>query len=314
MSVEAAGAPSLTGRVSIVTGATGGIGSVLATELARLGSTVVIVCRAPAAGERLRQQIAAETGMDRAEVIAGDLSSPAGLRHVAGEFAARHDRLHLLVNNAGAHYRKRLVNADGIEMHVAVDYLAGFGLTTLLLDQLRAGAPSRVVNVVSDAMNDARPVTTHGRPRPVTLDPSQLDDLRQVNGAAGFAPFEAYARAKLLTTMSGYLLASQLHGTGVTVNAVHPGITATGIVDDIVHPLMKPFLGLIKRSLLTPGQGAAPVLRLAIAPELAGVTGRYFVRDNEQASPEISYDRDLQQRLWVTSRALTIDEIAESAS
>jgi NAD(P)-dependent dehydrogenase (short-subunit alcohol dehydrogenase family) len=299
----ATGAADLTGRVSVVTGATGGIGQVIAAGLARLGSTVVIVCRDHSAGERLRQQIAAGAGADRAEVIVADLSSRPGLRHVAGEIAGRHDRLHLLVNNAGAHYRKRLLNDDGIEMHVAVDFLAGFGLTLLLLGHLRNGAPSRVVNVVSDAMNDARQVTTHGRPRPVTLDPGELDDLRKVNGAAGFAPFEAYARAKLLTTMSGYLLASQLQGTGVTVNAVHPGLTATGIVDDIAHPLMRPFLGLIKRSLLTPEQGAAPVLRLAVAPELAGVTGRYFVRDDEQRSPEISYDRGLQQRLWAASHA-----------
>ena len=297
------GAVNLTGRVSMVTGATGGLGRVIATELARLGATVVIVCRDGDAGERLRRQIAAEAGADRAEVIAGDLSSRVDLRRVAGEFTARHDSLHVLVNNAGAHYRKRLVNADGIEMHVAVDYLAGFGLTHQLLDQLHNGAPSRVVNVVSDAMNDARPVTTRGRPRPVTLDPGELQDLRNVNGAAGYAPFEAYARAKLLTTMSGYLLAGQLHDTGITVSAVHPGLTATGIVDDIVHPLMKPFLGLIKRSLLTPEQGAAPVLRLATAPELAGVTGRYYVRDAEQSTPEISYDRDLQQQVWAASRA-----------
>jgi NAD(P)-dependent dehydrogenase (short-subunit alcohol dehydrogenase family) len=188
-------------------------------------------------------------------------------------------------------------------MHVAVDHLAGFGLTVALLGQLRAGAPSRVVNVVSDSMNDARQLTTHGRPRPVTLDPAELDDLRQVNGTAGFAPFEAYARAKLLTTMSGYVLADQLREAGVTLNAVHPGITATGIVDDIIHPLMKPFLGLIKRSLLTPEQGAEPVLRLATAPELAGVTGRYFVRDTEQRSPDVSYDHDLQQRVWAASQA-----------
>jgi NAD(P)-dependent dehydrogenase (short-subunit alcohol dehydrogenase family) len=294
-------AVSLSGRVSLVSGATGGLGQVIATELARRGSTVVIVSRSGGDGEQLRRQIAAEVGADRVEVLAGDLSSRADLRRVAGEFTARHDRLHLLVNNAGAHFRKRLVNADGIEMHVAVDHLAGFGLTTSLLEQLRAGAPSRVVNVVSDAMNDARTVTTRGTPRPVTLDPGELDDLRRVNGASGFVPFEAYARAKLLTTMTGYLLASQLSETGVTVNAVHPGITATKIVDDIVPPLMKPFLGLIKRSLLTPAAGAAAILHLATAPELAGATGRYFVRDTEQRTPAVSYDPDLQQRVWAAS-------------
>jgi NAD(P)-dependent dehydrogenase (short-subunit alcohol dehydrogenase family) len=99
---------------------------------------------------------------------------------------------------------------------------------------------------------------------------------------------------------------------GVTVNAVHPGITATGIVDDIVSPLMKPFLGLIKRSLLTPQQGAAPVLRLATAPELAGVTGRYFVRDAEHRSPAVSYDRDLQQRVWAASHACVVIPVSDN--
>ncbi|MCW2931369.1 MAG: hypothetical protein JWM19_2331 [Actinomycetia bacterium] len=309
MSATTTGAASLAGRVAMVTGATGGMGRVIATELARLGSTVVIVSRSDSGGELLRRQIAAEAGADRVEVLTGDLASQADLRRVAEEFTARHQRLHVLVNNAGAHYRRRLVNADGIEMHVAVNHLAGFGLTAALLDPLRAGAPSRVVNVVSDSMNDARPVTMRGRPRPVTLDAGELDDLRQVNGTAGFVPFEAYARAKLLTTMSGYLLADQLRETGITVNAVHPGLVATGIVDDITPPLMKPFLGLIKRSLLTPAQGAAATLHLATAPELADVTGRYFVRDTEHRSPAISYDRDLQQRVWAASLACTVTTV-----
>ncbi|MGH3246027.1 MAG: SDR family NAD(P)-dependent oxidoreductase [Trebonia sp.] len=296
-------AVNLTGRVSMVTGATGGMGRVIATELARLGSTVVIVSRTDAGGDALRREITAEVGAGRVEVLSGNLASTADLARVAGEFAARHRQLHLLVNNAGAHFRRRLVSADGIEMHVAVDHLAGFGLTAALLDQLRGSAPSRVVNVVSDSMNDARVSTRRGQPRPVTLDAGQLDDLRRVNGADGWVSFEAYARAKLLTTMSGYLLAGRLHGTGVTVNAVHPGLVATRMVDDIAPPVMKPLLGLIKRSLLTPAQGAAAVLRLATAPELADVTGRYFVRDTEGRTPEISYNRDLQQRVWAASLA-----------
>jgi NAD(P)-dependent dehydrogenase (short-subunit alcohol dehydrogenase family) len=128
MTAETTGQVDLTGKVSMVTGAAGGMGRVIATELSRLGSTVVIVTRSDTGGEQVRRQIVAEVGADRVEVLAGDLAVRGDLRRVAEEFAARHQSLHVLVNNAGAHYRQRLVNADGIEMHVAVNHLAGFGL------------------------------------------------------------------------------------------------------------------------------------------------------------------------------------------
>jgi NAD(P)-dependent dehydrogenase (short-subunit alcohol dehydrogenase family) len=293
----------LTGRVSLITGATGGMGQVIATELARLGSTVVIVCRNNSKGAALRQRIAAEVGADRIEVLTGDLASKVDVHRIAEEFTARHQALHLLINNAAAYSERRMVNADGIELQLAVNYLAGFTLTALLLERLRLGAPSRVVNVVTAAMNDIRHFKIRRQPRPARLDPAVLDDLRAVNGEANFAPFEAYARAKLLTTMSGYILADRLSGTGITVNAVHPGLVATDIFDAITPPGMKPFGGLLRKLVLTPAQGAEPILRLATAPELAGVTGRYFDRDNECDSPPVSYDHELQQRLWATSQA-----------
>jgi NAD(P)-dependent dehydrogenase (short-subunit alcohol dehydrogenase family) len=290
------------GTVSLVTGATGGMGGVLATELARLGSTVAIVARDAERGEQVREQIANEIGADRIEVLTADLSTAAGVRQAADQFTARHRQLHVLVNNAGAHFRQRSLNPDGIEMHLAIDHLAGFTLTNLLLDQLRAGAPSRVVNVVSASMADTRRVKIRRIPRPVRLDPADLDDLHRVNPERGYTPFAAYARAKLLTTMCGYVLADRTRADQVTVNAVHPGLVATGIIDDISPPFVKPLLGLIRRSLLTPEQGAQASLRLAIAPQLAGITGRYFARDLESRSPEISYDRQLQQRAWTVSQ------------
>jgi retinol dehydrogenase-12 len=139
----------LSGKVSLLTGATGGMGRAIATELARLGSTVVIVTRSHDAGEQLRREIAARVGTDRVEVLTADLASQPDLHLVGGRFAARHTALHLLINNAGAHFRDRAVNTDGIERHIVVNFLAGFTLTNLLPDQLRAGAPARVVNVVS---------------------------------------------------------------------------------------------------------------------------------------------------------------------
>jgi NAD(P)-dependent dehydrogenase (short-subunit alcohol dehydrogenase family) len=293
----------MTGRVSLVTGATGGMGQVIATELARLGSTVVIVCRDNTKGVALRQRIAAEVGADRVEVLTGDLAVKGDLHRIVEEFGARHRALHVLVNNAATYSARWMVNADGIESQVAVNYLGGLTLTTLLLERLRLGAPSRVVNVVTAAMGDTRHFKISRRPRPVRLDPAVLDDLRSVNGAADFVPFEAYARAKLLATMSGYVLANQLSSTGVTVNAVHPGLVATDIFDAITPPWLKPFRGSLRKLALTPEQGAEPILRLATAPELAGVTGRYFDRDKECDTPPVSYDHELQQRLWATSQA-----------
>jgi NAD(P)-dependent dehydrogenase (short-subunit alcohol dehydrogenase family) len=283
-------ASQLRGKVSLVTGATGGLGRVVATELARRGSHVVLVARDQQAGDALGEEIGAE-------VLVADLSTRDAVHKLADQFLERHGTLNLLVNNAGAHFGRRSVNADGVEMHVAVNFLAGFLLTERLRDALVAGAPARVVNVVSASVNDTRQVKLGRAPRPVTLDAAQLSDLRSVNPERGYQPFTAYARSKLLTLMAGYRLAEQLRGSGVTVNAVHPGIAATGVVDDMTPAVMKPFSGLIKRSLLTPEQGAEAILRVATDPRLEGVTGRYFDRDVEASTAPVSHDAALQRRL-----------------
>ena len=290
----------LRGRVALVTGGTGGMGRVITTELARAGAHVVTTSRDNERGEALRRRIATEVGADRVEVLAGDLSSRADLLRLAAEFAARHDVLHLLVNNAGAHYRQRWLTADGVEAHVAVNHLAGFGLTYLLHDRLRADPPARVVNVVSAAMSNIGP-SLLGRPRPVQLDLGGIDDVRELNPAKGFVPFAAYARAKLLTTICGYAFAERWRDEGVTVNAVHPGIVNTGIVDDVLPAVLVPFRSLIRWWLLTPEQGASAALRLATDPGLATASGRYYVRDRETRSPDISYDPATRAAAWQLS-------------
>jgi NAD(P)-dependent dehydrogenase (short-subunit alcohol dehydrogenase family) len=292
------------GKVAVVTGAAGGMGRVIVSELARSGWTVVAVTRTIADGEELCAGIARRVGRGCVERLAADLTDLAAVHRLADDVRARHGAVHLLVNNAGALFREHAVTTEGIERHVAVNHLAGFALTTALLDPLRAGAPARVVNVVSATMADTRRFPVRRRPRPVRLDPAALDDLRRLNPAAGFAPFEAYARAKLLTVMWGYLLAERLRGTGVTVNAVHPGVVATRIARDALPAAMAPLAGVLGRFLLTPEQGARSVLRVATAPELDGVSGRYFEREAQALSPEVSHDRELQERLWVSSAAL----------
>lgn len=291
----------LHGRTAFVTGGTGGMGRVITTELARAGAHVITTSRHPDRGEALRRQIAADIGADRVEVVTGDLTSRADLHRLAAEFSARHDALHVLVNNAGAHYRQRTVTGDGVEAHLAINHLAGFTLTHLLEDRLLAAGNARVVNVVSATMADARPVPLFGRPQPVTLDLTDVTDVRDLNPANGFVPFAAYARAKLLATICGYEFAARWRDAGVTVNAVHPGIVSTGIVDDLVPAYLAPFRSLIHRRLLTPEQGAAAALRLATDPDLADTTGRYYVRDSETRSPEISYDPTTRTAAWQLS-------------
>lgn len=290
----------LRGRIALVTGGAGGMGRVITTELARAGAHVVITARDPERGEALRRRISSDVGADRVEVLTGDLASRTDLLRLAAEFAARHDALHMLINNAGAHYRRRWLTDDGVEAHLAIDHLAGFGLTYLLRDHLRADPTARVVNVVSAAMSNVRSPLL-GRPRPVPLDLSGVSDVRELNPAEGFVPFAAYARAKLLTTICGYEFAERWRDEGVTVNSVHPGIVSTDIVDDVMPPALAPFRSLIHRRLLTPEQGASATLRLATDPGLATTSGRYYVRDHETRSPDISYDPTTRAAAWQLS-------------
>jgi NAD(P)-dependent dehydrogenase (short-subunit alcohol dehydrogenase family) len=292
--------PDLTRKVAVVTGATGGMGQVIAADLIRAGAHVITVARDPARANALRARIGS-AGANRLKVISGDLSQRADVVTAAKTILDRHDQIHILINNAGAHYSEHRVSADGVEMHIALDYLAAYGLTTLLDVPLRRGR-ARVVNVASDTLNDTRQIKLAGRARPATLDLAGIDDLAQLSPAAGFAPFEAYARAKLMTVTAGYALARDLATDGVTVNALHPGIVATEIIDDLLPPLLRPMRTLIRRSLLTPAEGAKSATRIATNPAMAGVTGRYFSRDKESSTPPVSHDLTTQHRLLALSR------------
>jgi len=268
---------------------------VIALELARRGMNIITIARDPRRAVDLQEQVLRTTGRAAVEVIAGDLSTRTGITTAASTIAARVDAIQVLVNNAGAHFPEHRLTADGVEMHVAVDYLAAHGLTTLLEPQLRRGR-ARVVNVASDTLRDTRQIKFLGRPRPATLDIDDLADLARLNPRPGFVPFEAYARAKLLTVIAGYDLARSFAGE-VTVNAVHPGIVATDIIDDLVPRPLRALAPLIRRSLLTPEAGAAAALRLATDAALEGVTGRYFVQKTGTTTPAITYRHDVQQRL-----------------
>lgn len=294
------GAQPLKDRVAVVTGATGGMGQVIALELVRLGAHVVTIARDPARAATLTARAREASGEARLDVIPGDLSRRDDVRAAALAIADRHEAVHVLVNNAGAHFPDRRLSVDGVELHIAVDYLAAFGLTALLEAPLRRGS-ARVVNVASDTINDTRQLKLPGRRRPVTLDVEALRDLRSLNPARGFVPFEAYARAKLLTVMAGYDFAARWASDGVLVNSVHPGIVATDIIDDLVPLLLRPFGALIRRFMLSAEDGAAAALRLATQPGVG--TGGYFVRDTPASTPDVSHDSAARNALRTVSEA-----------
>jgi NAD(P)-dependent dehydrogenase (short-subunit alcohol dehydrogenase family) len=280
--------PSLRGKVCLVTGATSGIGLVTASVLAGLGAEVVITGRRPARLEEAMRRIQSEHPGSVVHSWLADFADLDQVRRLAGDYCARFERLDVLVNNAGAYFNRRHATPyGGVERTLVVNHLAPFLLTNLLLDRLRLSAPARVVNVSSGAHKSA------------TLD---FDDLGFRRGYFGM---QAYARSKLANVLFTYELARRMGGSGVTSNAVNPGMVATDIWRTnffIFGPLIK---GYIRRTGQTPEQGAETLLYLAASPEVAGVSGEYFTRRKAVRSSPLSYDRDMASRLWQVSAELT---------
>jgi NAD(P)-dependent dehydrogenase (short-subunit alcohol dehydrogenase family) len=278
---------SLQGKICLVTGSTSGIGKVTARELANRGANVVLVSRSRAKGEATQAEIKQATGNQQVELLVADLSVLEDVRRLAAEFQHTHSHLHLLVNNAGCAYPTRTLTSEGFEATLAVNYLAPFLLTELLLDTLKASAPARIVNVSSAQHANAS---------------IEFDNLQ---GEKKYANLRNYNQAKLALLLWSYELARRLEGTGVTVNALHPGVTATNFVSGM-NGLPAWVMKLGKSLLLTPEQGAQTTLYLATSPEVEGVTGKYFVKSQEKPSSSGSYDQAVGSRLWeVTEQMVT---------
>ena len=271
------------GKVCIVTGANSGIGRVAALELAERGATVVLICRNEERGAPVLEEIERRGGS--ATLLAADLASQRQVRAAAAAFRERFDRLDVLINNAGvAGWGTRLVSEDGLELTFAVNHLAPFLLTELLLDRLKASAPARVVTVSSAAHKN------------VALD---FDDLQ---GERRYSGFGAYSRSKLANILFTRELSRRLEGTGVTANCLHPGVVATGIFRNIPR-WMRAIL--TSPLVLSPEKGADTLLYLATAPEIAEVSGGYFVRRKPARTSRASQDAEAARRLWEASEALT---------
>ena len=279
---------SMSEKVVLITGATNGIGKVTALEMAKQGYKVVLVGRNPAKTQATVSEIKLQSGNPAVEGLLADLSSLAELRKLADEFRQRYARLDVLVNNAGAYYASRQESADGYEMTFAVNHLAYFLLTNLLLDMLKASAPARIVNVSSDAHKSAK---------------INFDDLQSTSGY-GAQGFSVYGVSKLANILFTYELARQLVGTAVTVNVLHPGLVATGFGTNN-RGLMKFAMRFIHRFSISPEQGADTIIYLASSPEVEGVTGKYWVKRKAIPSSSASYDEAAQKRLWNVSAEIT---------
>jgi NAD(P)-dependent dehydrogenase (short-subunit alcohol dehydrogenase family) len=277
---------NMQGKVCLVTGCSAGIGKVTARELATMGATVVMVCRNRAKGEAAQAEIKEASGNDQVALIVADLSELSQVRRVANEFKKSYTQLHVLINNAGGIHSEHKVTSDGLEYTFATNYLAPFLLTHLLLDVLKASAPARIVNVSSAGH-------TQGK-----------IDFADLQGSQRYSFTKAYGQSKLAQIYFTYELASQLEGTGVTVNALHPGMVASNFNDGMKG--MAHVIGGVIYFLagITVEKGAQTTLYLAASPDVEGVSGKYFSDCKEVSSSRLSYDVTVRQRLWNVSEEL----------
>ncbi|MCX6053443.1 MAG: SDR family oxidoreductase [Chloroflexi bacterium] len=278
---------SMVGKICLVTGATSGIGKVTAIALAAQGANVIITGRNLQKTREAAHQIKLETGSESVDYLLADFSDLGQVRKLATEFKERYSRLDVLLNNAGAFFNGHHRTSYGVEETFLVNHLAPFLLTNLLIETLKNSAPARVILVSSDAHKLA------------TLD---FDDLEFNHGFFGI---KAYGRSKLANLLFTFELARRLEGTGVSVNAVHPGHVATDIWKtnfSIFGPLLKYITSLIA---LTPQQGADTLIYLASSPEVAKITGQYFIKRESVPSSPLSLDEETADKLWTVSEKIT---------
>ena len=277
---------AMAGRVCMVTGANAGIGKATALGLANYGASVVMVCRSRERGEAALAEIKEKSSNDSISLLLADLASQASVRQLAEDFKTQHSALHVLINNAGIIPRKRLVTIDGLETQFAVNHLAPFLLTNLLLDVLKSSAPARIVTVSSEMHRGA------------TID---FDDLQSERS---YRPTRVYSQTKLANILFTYELARRLEGSNVTANCLHPGGVATNLLADAMG-IPRPLKSTTRLMGASPDKGAKTSIFLAASGAVEGVNGKYYVRQKAVQSSEASYDENLAGRLWRVSAELT---------
>ena len=275
------------GKTCLITGGSDGIGYAAARELARMGAALVIVGRNAAKTAAAVERIIGETGNPAVSFLLADLSSQAEVRVLAEQVKAQVPRLDVLLNNAGAVFFSQRRSVDGIEMTFALNHLGYFLLTTLLLDLLKSSAPSRIVNVSSSSHFSAANF--------------RLEELPNPGSKAGY---RAYGRSKLCNILFTYELARRLEGSGVTANALHPGLVRTRIArnNGLLGRMVNFMIGVRG---VSAREGAETLVYLAASDEVEGVTGKYFEDCRAVPSSDLSYDARLVSDLWALSERLT---------
>ncbi|MFX0075796.1 MAG: SDR family oxidoreductase [Candidatus Hermodarchaeota archaeon] len=277
----------LSNRTCIITGANSGIGKATTFALARMGASIVMLCRDKQKGENALKEIKDNTGNQSIELMIADLLDHDSIRLFAQNYKSTHDKLHILINNAGIMKKERETNNLGHETTFATNHLGHFLLTNLLLEMLQSSAPARIINVSSGS---------HKRGK---LDFSNLM-LEQKYGR-----FKAYNNSKLANIMFTYELARRLESSGVTVNVVHPGAARTNFGREFSERTRK-FLKLFKRFTITAEEGAKSSIFLASSPKVENVTGKYWFKCKQVKSSKYSYNTRIQKRLWDVSKDLTL--------
>ncbi|MFQ3581475.1 MAG: SDR family oxidoreductase [Chloracidobacterium sp.] len=272
-------------RIALVTGGTAGIGKETVRGLARAGLAVVLVGRNHQKCADVAQELCADTGNPDITALTADLSRLDDIRRVAAEFCARHARLDVLVNNAGAIFDTRRVTPDGFEQTFALNHLSYFLLTNLLLDRLTASAPARIVNVSSTAHRFVSGV-----------DFADLQFERKP-----YAAMTAYGQSKLMNILFSHMLARRLEGTGVTSNSLHPGGVASNFADNTTGWFRLTAKALKWAVGISPARGAETSLYLATSTDVEGVSGKYFERCRVTPASAAATDQVAQTRLWQVS-------------
>ena len=277
----------MNGKVVMITGANSGIGKETAIELAKMGANIVMVCRSRERGEKALEKIKEMANSEKIELLIADLADQSSIRKMVERFKKSHDKLHVLINNAGVMLSKRTTTPEGYERTFAINHLGHFLLTNLVLDMLKASSPARIINVSSSAHKFAK------------LNFDDIDNEHKFSG------FRTYANSKLFNILFSYELARRLEGTEVTVNALHPGVIRTNLGKDNTNKLIRLLSTIFRLFMMSSKKGARTTVYLANSPDVENVNGKYFVNRKQKKSSKISFEQTLQNKLWEISANLT---------